>query len=75
MILTNIVNYIYIYLCIVKVITGKVKFQGSVKFYSNNAIGFDGGAVYLLSFSQLLLENNTQLEFTNNTGRYVAVTS
>lgn len=60
---------IYIYVCIIKVISGKIIFQGSVKFYSNNAIGFDGGAVYLLSFSQMFLENNTQLEFINNTGR------
>ena len=53
-----------------KVITGRVDFRGPVKFYSNNAEGVNGGAVYLLSFSQLLLQNGTQLEFINNTGRY-----
>ena len=52
-------------------ITGRVELQGPVKFYSNNAVGFDGGAIYLLSYSQLLLQNDTQLEFVNNTGRSV----
>ena len=54
-----------------KVVAGRVEFQGPVTFHSNNAIGFDGGAIYLLSFSQLFLQNNTQLEFVNNTGRYL----
>ena len=54
-------------------ITGRVEFQGTVKFYSNNALGVDGGAVYLLSFSQLLLQNGLQLEFVNNIGRYFSV--
>ena len=55
----------------IKVITGRVELQGQIKFYSNNAVGFDGGAIYLLSYSQLFLQNDTQLEFINNTGRSV----
>lgn len=50
-------------------IAGIVEFQGPVKFHFNNAVGFDGGAIYLLTFSQLFLQNDTQLEFVNNTGR------
>ena len=53
----------------IKVITGRVELQGPVRFYSNNAVGFDGGAIYLLSYSQLFLQNDTQLELINNTGR------
>ena len=63
--------YILSYIQIIKVITGRVELQGPVKFYSNNAVGFDGGAIYLLSYSQLLLQSDTQLEFVNNTGRSV----
>ena len=50
-------------------IGGIVEFQGQLDFYSNNAVGFDGGAIYLLSYSQMLLHNDTHLEFVNNTGR------
>ena len=37
----------------------------------NNVETFDGGAIYLLSFSQLILTPGGHLYFTNNTGRYV----
>lgn len=60
----NVLTYI------TQMITGRVEFQGTVKFYSNSALGVDGGAVYLLSFSQLFLQNGLQLEFVNNIGRY-----
>ena len=65
------IYYILSYIQIIKVITGRVELQGPVKFYSNNAVGFDGGAIYLLSYSQLLIQSDTQLEFVNNTGRSV----
>ena len=61
---------INVFIYITQMITGRVEFQGTVKFYSNSALGVDGGAVYLLSFSQLFLQNSLQLEFVNNIGRY-----
>ena len=38
---------------------------------NNDAETFDGGAIYLLSFSQLTLYPGAYLDFTNNAGRYL----
>ena len=51
---------------------GKVHFEKKVMFIDNNARNTAGGALYLLSFSQLRLANNTNVTFINNTGRYNA---
>ena len=39
-------------------------------FTNNDAETFDGGAIYLLSFSQIVLSPGAKLHFVNNTGRY-----
>lgn len=49
---------------------GKVHFVEKVNFIGNNAERTAGGALYLLSFSQLRLLNDTDLSFVDNTGRY-----
>ena len=51
-------------------IGAKVDFYGNISFTNNNAEGFDGGAMYMLTFSQMTLNDGAQLEFTNNTGGY-----
>ena len=73
--------YVCIYVCtyvyalcfcvlILQVVAGNIDFSGPVKFVDNDAETFDGGAVYLLSFSQLTLHPGASLDFTNNAGRY-----
>ena len=47
-----------------------VGLSGNVSFINNNAKGFDGGALYMLTSSQIILNNATHLEFVNNTGGY-----
>ena len=39
-------------------------------FTNNDAETFDGGAIYLLSFSHIVLSPGAKLHFINNTGRY-----
>ena len=47
-----------------------VEFHGNTTFHSNT-VDSVGGALYLLSSSQILLHTNAHLEFINNTGRQV----
>ena len=47
-----------------------MKFYGDVSFTDNTVDGSVGGAIYLISSSQMILHANTHLEFINNTGRY-----
>ena len=47
-----------------------MEFYKKVSFVSNEVDGSTGGAIYLLSSSQMFLEADTHLEFFNNTGRY-----
>ena len=47
-----------------------LKLNGSISFTNNNAKGFDGGALYMLTFSQITLNTGAHLEFINNTGGY-----
>ena len=51
-------------------VAGKITFSGPAVFMDNDAGTFDGGALYLISFSQLILFPEAHLNFTNNTGRY-----
>ena len=52
-------------------IAGKIDLQGNVTFHNNTVDGSFGGALYLLSSSQVVLQDNTHVMFTNNNGRYV----
>ena len=52
-----------------KAIGSIIEFGGKTSFTNNNAKGFDGGALYLLT-SQIILNTGAQLEFVNNTGGY-----
>ena len=58
------------YMTLLKAIGTTINFYGKVSFTNNNAEGYDGGAIYLLTFSQMTLNDGVQLEFTNNTGGY-----
>ena len=54
-----------------KVIGSKLSFYGNISFINNNAEGIDGGAIYMLTFSQMMLNAGAHLKFINNTGGYV----
>ena len=53
-----------------KAIGAVVEFVGNVSFTNNNAEGYDGGALYMLTSSQITLNTGAHLEFVNNTGGY-----
>ena len=55
---------------IFKAIDTVVEFTGNVSFTNNHAEGSDGGALYLLTSSQIMLKSGAHLEFVNNTGGY-----
>ena len=61
---------IFIFL-IHKAIGTAIKINGNVSFTNNNAEGFDGGALYMLTSSQITLNPGAHLDFVNNTGGYV----
>ena len=54
-------------------IAGRITVQNSLRLYNNDAERDDGGALHLISFSQLFIEPETHLDFVNNTGRYEQV--
>ena len=41
---------------------------------NNDAEAYDGGAIYLLSFSHIIMSPGGHLNFINNTGRYAVST-
>ena len=49
-------------------IGSKLNFHGNVTFINNDAEGIDGGAIYMLTFSQMILNAGAHLKFINNTG-------
>ena len=53
-----------------KAIGAVVEFTGNVSFTDNHAEGSDGGALYLLTSSQIMLSSGAHLEFVDNTGGY-----
>ena len=55
---------------IFKAIGSKLTFDGNASFMNNNAEGFDGGDIYMLTFSQMILYPGAHLRFANNTGGY-----
>ena len=61
------------FVLIFKAIGSIIEFGGKISFTNNNAKGFDGGALHLLT-SQMVLNIGAHLEFVNNTGGYVAMT-
>ena len=56
-----------------QLLASTVKFYGLVEFIDNNVQKFDGGALYMTSFSQMILYDGANLNFINNTGRYTHV--
>ena len=62
----------YVYL---KAIRGRIEFYEEVSFINNEVDGSLGGAIYLLSSSQVFFEADTHLKFINNTGRCLAIIS
>jgi len=48
-----------------------MEFYREVSFINNIVDGSVGGAVYLISSSEMILQFGTHLKFINNTGRYV----
>jgi len=59
-----------------KVVAGKIYSEGRIVYYGNNAapdfsegIVSVGGALHLLSYSQLVVQNGTHLDYISNTGR------
>ena len=50
-----------------------MEFDGRVLFIDNHAEGSDGGALYMLTSSQITLNTGAHLEFLNNTGGYDVV--
>ena len=55
---------------LLKAIGSIVKFDGNVSFTNNNGEDSDGGALYLLTSSQITLGTGAHLAFVNNTGGY-----
>ena len=63
----NLIHAVIFY----KAIGSKLGFYGNVTFINNNAEGVDGGAIYMVTFSQMILNSGAHLKFINNTGGYV----
>jgi len=42
-------------------------------FMGNNAEGLAGGAMYLTSYTQVILFQGSTFDFISNTGRYVCI--
>ncbi|XP_065908083.1 uncharacterized protein [Dysidea avara] len=60
----------------VRVVAGKIYNEGNIVYYGNNAatnaiegIVSIGGALHLLSYSQLVVQSGTHLDYISNTGR------
>ena len=52
-----------------QVIAGKVILQNRLIVQNNDAVQDDGGVLHLISFSQVFIDPQMRLDFTNNTGR------
>jgi len=51
-----------------------MKFDGPTTFILNNAETINGGAIFLTSFSQIVLNYGAKVDFIGNIGRYVLAT-
>jgi len=55
-----------------KVIGSVVHVKGAhLTFMGNDAEGLAGGAMYLTSYTQVILSQGSTFDFINNTGRYI----
>ncbi len=61
-----------ILLCFIYQIVGTTVILGGVIEFVNNS-ATDGAAVNLLSLSQMMLDDNLQLLFQNNRGKYAEI--
>ena len=53
-----------------KAIGATIEFDGNISFTNNHAESSDGGALHMLTSSQITLNSGAHLEFINNTGGY-----
>ena len=51
-----------------QVIGATLTLEGRIDFVGNNAESFDGGALYVTSFGQIILHRGSQLNFVGNRG-------
>ena len=57
-----------------KVVASVVRVKGAnITFMGNSIEGLNGGAIYLTSYSVMILSEGSTFNFINNTGRYVCV--
>ena len=54
-----------------QVVGTTIKFSGPATFIHNNAEAVNGGAIILISFSQIFLYHGANIDFIGNTGKYV----
>ena len=52
-----------------QVIGASLTVDGKLDFLNNNAANFDGGALYVTSYGQVVLEHGTEMNFIGNSGR------
>ena len=64
----------FIKLLLFQLIGTKMKFDGPTTFICNNAETINGGAIFLISFSQIVLNYGAKVDFIDNIGRYVLAT-
>ena len=43
--------------------------EGRLDFFNNNAENFDGGALYITSYGQIVMEKGSEMNFVGNKGR------
>jgi len=55
------------------VIGTTIEFNGSATFIHNNADSVNGGAIVLISHSQIFLNHGATVDFIENIGRYVCI--
>jgi len=56
-----------------QVIGTTIEFNGSATFIHNNANSVNGGAIILISYSQIFLNHGANVDFIGNIGRYVCM--
>ena len=57
-----------------QVVGSLIKVEGLLSFVGNNAVDFEGGALYVSAFGQVTLYRGAELFFTENVGRCVLYT-
>ena len=56
--------------CVIQISGSQVEIKGSVQFSENNqsSLGLESGALYIISFGQIILFSGAELIFRNNSG-------